>query len=88
MGCWSILGRSRTARNRTAGYDGCPATRRAGGTSNDNAPTNPDNPLSILDDVFITIGDLSGWVDEYGLPSTLAGAEVVVVVTQATSTAV
>jgi len=60
---------------------------RAGGTSNDNAPASGDNPLSILDDVFITIGDLTGWADEYALPSTLAGAAAVVVVTQATSTA-
>ena len=59
----------------------------AGGTSNDNAPTSPDNLLSILDDVFVTIGNLSGWADEYALPTTLAGAEAVVVVTQATSTA-
>ena len=43
--------------------------------------------MSILDDVFVTIGDLSGWADEYVLPSTVAGAEVVMVVTQATSTA-
>ncbi len=59
----------------------------AGGTSNDNTPTSPDNLLSILDDVFVTIGDLSGWADEYALPTTLAGAEAVVVVTQATSIA-
>ncbi len=57
----------------------------SGGTSNDNAPTNSDPLLSILDDVFVTIGDLGGWADEYSLESNVAGGVAVVVVTQAAS---